>query len=400
MKVLQRILFATDFTPEANDAQETASFVARHFDSEILVLHVVPENVESSAAERSRVEQRVGEHLQRTAQRLRAQGVETVETLLCNGIESEQIDRVAEQRDVNVIVVGAGRTAEGGQFYLGDTACRLRRRASRPVWIVKPGAASTISNVLCPVDFSEPSARALRNAVHLARRFRGELTILTVIHSLASYYDEPLDLEESQDPMVQMRLRDFDRFLREFDLHDVAWRKELRRGKPHREIVRVAAETGADLLVMGSIGRTGVRRLLVGGVARKVAQQMPCSIVTVRSEEPIRLTIEDEVRKPDANFCAAKKRDTSCARFEHGKELLDQGFADQALAHFHDCLDEFDLCPHAWGSMAEAHRRLGHEQEAEKCQKRADELTRILLNSEIEADVRENHLLFRSIFGA
>ncbi len=400
MKLVEKILFATDFSPEANNAQETAAFVARQFGAEILLLHVMPGNVECSSAERSRVEEKMGEHLKHAADRIRAQGVQSVETRLCTGIEFDQIDHVANQCNVNVIIIGAGRVADGGQIYLGTTAFRLRRKATRPVWVVKPGASSTISKVLCPVDLSKASARALRNAIHLARRFRGELTILTVIQSMSSYYGEPLDLDEPQDTATQMRLREFERFLRDFDLHDVNWRKELRRGKPYREILRVAGDTEADLLVMGSVGRTGISRFLVGGVARKVAQQMPCSIITVRSEEPIRLLIEGEIRKPDANFCAAKKRDASCSRFDHGTELLEQGFPEQALTHFQNCIDEYDLCPHAWASIAAAHRRMGHEQEAEKCQKRAEELSQILLNNAIEADIRENHSLFRSIFGS
>jgi nucleotide-binding universal stress UspA family protein len=399
MKLVEKILFATDFTPEANDAQETATFVATQFDAEVLVLHVMPGNVECSSAERAQVEQRVAERLKHTADRIRAQGVHRVEAKLCTGIEFDQIAHVADESDVNLIIVGTGRVADGGQIYLGTTAGRLRRKSSRPVWVVKPGAEPRIKSVLCPVDLSETSARALRNAIHLARRFEAELTILTVIQSMSSYYGEPLALDEPQDVATQTRLRDFDRFLRDFDLHDVNWRKELRRGKPYREILRVARDTKTDLLVMGSVGRTGVSRLLVGGVARKVAQQMPCSIITVRSEEPIRL-VAGEVRKPDANFCAAKKRDTACTRFDYGAELLEQGFPDQALEHFQECIGEYDLCPHAWSSIAAAHRRLGHEQEAEKCQKRADELSQILLNSEIEADVRENHSLFRSIFGS
>jgi nucleotide-binding universal stress UspA family protein len=399
MKLVEKILFATDFSPEANDAQEVSIFVAKKFGSEVLIVHVMPGNVECSSDERERVEQRVRERLTHAADRIRAQGIERVETRLCTGIEFDQIDHIANECDVNVILIGAGRVAEGGQIYLGNTAGRLRRKATRPVWVVKPGTSSTIAKVLCPVDFSEASARALRSAIHLTRRFEAELTILTVIQSMSSYYDEPLALDEPQDTATQTRLRDFERFLREFDLHEVNWRKEIRRGKPYREILRVAHTTEADLLVMGSVGRTGVSRLLVGGVARKVAQQMPCSIITVRSEDPIRL-IEGDVRKPDANFCAAKKRNTSCSRFDHGSELLEQGFPDQAVSHFQDCIHEYDLCPHAWASLASAHRRLGHEQEAEKCQKRADDLAQILLNNEIEADVRENHSLFRSIFGS
>ncbi len=399
MQLVEKILFATDFSPEANDAQEVATFVAKKFGSEVLVVHVMPGNVECSSDERARVEQRVRERLKHAADRIRAQGLERVETRLCTGMEYDEIDHLANECDVNVIIIGTGRVADGGQIYLGTTAGRLRRNATRPVWVVKPGASSTIGKVLCPVDLSETSARALRNAIHLARRFEAELTILTVIQSMSSYYDEPLALNEPQDTATQTRLRDFERFLREFDLHEVNWRKEIRRGKPYREILRVARATETDLLVMGSVGRTGVSRLLMGGVARKVAQQMPCSIITVRSEEPIRL-IEGDVPQPNANFCAAKKRNMPCSRFDHGTELLEQGFPDQALSHFQNCIGEYDLCPHAWESLATAHRRLGHKQEAEKCQKRADQLAQILLNNEIEADVRENHALFRSIFGS
>jgi nucleotide-binding universal stress UspA family protein len=396
-------LVATDFGTAADNALETAAWVSQQFGAEVLLLHVMPGDVESSPEERSRVQRKVAELLDAAAEKLRARGVERIETVLCQGTPFDQIDRQANERDVNVIVVGAGETTPEGQFYLGTTAGRLRRRSVKPVWIVKPGGAAKVAKILCPVDLSAVSRRALKNAIHLARVFAAELHVLTVIHSLSTYYDEPPAAErtppDSQDLAVKARARELDRFLRDLDLHDVHVQKRITRGKPYWEIVRTAREIEADLLVMGSVGRTGVSRILIGGVARKVAQQMPCSIMTVRSEDPIRLRIEGQVEPVDANVCAAKSLESPCARLEHGKQLLEQGFPDEALAHFEECIHEYDLCPRAWGCLAIAHQRLGHKMQAEKCEERSKHLAQVLWGTPIVGDIRENHPLFRSIFG-
>ncbi len=400
MKLIERILVATDFSPVSDNAVKTAAFVAKQFNAEVFLLHVMPADVEASATERSDMEKKLADRLETAAEGLRAEGIESVETLLSTGVPFDQIDQTATQRDVNVIIIGGGSTTDSGQFYLGTTAGRLRRRSAKAVWIVRPGAASEISKILCPVDFSEASARALKNAIHLARKFRGQLTVLSVIQSLASYYDEPVDLAaDPKDAGAKSHLREFDKFLRKFDFEDVHWNKVMTRGKPQGEILKIARESAVDLLVMGSVGRTGVSRILIGGVARKVAQQMPCSIITVRSEDPIRLYIDAIVAKADANRCASRPAGARCARFEHGKELLEQGFPQEALSHFQECIDEYDLCPNAWASLASAYKRLGNVEEYLKCDERAKQLEKILSSSQIEDDIRENHVLFRSIFG-
>lgn len=402
MRIIEKILVATDFGSAANEALKTAGWIAGKFAAEVCLLHVMPDDVESSPEERSRVEKKVADLLVSAADCLRAEGAEKAETALRQGTAFEQIDREANQRNVNLILIGAGETTAGGHFYLGTTAGRLRRRAAKPVWIVKPGAAPKVRKVLCPVDFSDASRRALKSAIHLARGLRAELHVLSVIHSLSTYYDESLAAEAVMDPddlAMKTQQRECKRFLRDLDLHDVTLHQRIRRGKPHREILRVAREIQADLLVMGSVGRTGVARLFVGGVARKVAQQMPCSIITVRSEDPIRLQIEEEIAKVDANVCAAKALESPCERLEQGKELLERGFAEEALAHFEECVEEYDLCPRAWDCLATAHQRMGHRMQAEKCEERSKQLAQVLWGAPIVSDVRENHPLFRSIFG-
>jgi hypothetical protein len=65
--------------------------------------------------------------------------------------------------------------------------------------------------------------------------------------------------------------------------------------------------------------------MLIGGVARRVAQELPCAIVTVRSQSPISLSIDGEVPPVKAAFCASHPSGANCDRFQHGDELLRQG---------------------------------------------------------------------------
>jgi len=398
MKLLNEILVATDFGSSAENAVETAVYAAKQFDSRLHLLHVKPRSVEAGGAPRD-IEQAILNRLNETAQKLEGEGVRRVEPVLESGLEFVQIDRYARRHDVNAIIIGAGEPGGAGQVYLGTTAARLRRKSSKPVWIVKPGIKPPISRILCPVDFSNASGRALKNAIHLARRFQAQLMVLTVVQTMPREYEWAAGTGAAGEEQPPFQVPEFDAFLALQDFHAVDHQKVIRQGRPREEIVKVAVETGAELIVMGSVGRTGISRMLVGGVARRVAQEMPCSIITVRSEEPIRLRIEEEISEVDVNFCASKKKGMRCDRLEQGQELLAEGFPEQAAEHFRDCIREYDLCPHAWQCLGQARARLGDAAGAEECEARAKELDQILYYKEIEADVRENDPLFRHIFG-
>ncbi len=88
-----------------------------------------------------------------------------VEKVVVDGVAFDQIISQAELLDVNVIVLGSGAGAGGSQ--LGITAERVCRKSQKPVWVVSPGASGFPRSILCPVDFSKPSERALRNAIHV-----------------------------------------------------------------------------------------------------------------------------------------------------------------------------------------------------------------------------------------
>jgi len=139
--------------------------------------------------------------------------------------------------------------------------------------------------VLCPVDFSAAAGRALTNAIMLARRFKADLTVLYVTEDLSNIYPgRPLIDPTAQGSYAGEQLREFQAFLADYDFSDVRWQKMVRHGEPYKEILSYVRETGCQLMVMGSEGRTGLSRLLLGSVAEKVVRELPCSIITVKAE--------------------------------------------------------------------------------------------------------------------
>lgn len=402
MKLLERILVATDFGPAAEDAVRMAAYAARHFESKVDLLHVQSTRKGAEVGSSSDLDQPTSDRLDAIAQQMVAQGVRHVESVLLDGAEFDEIDRYAEQQRVNVIVIGAGEMSGSQQVFLGTTAARLRRLASKPVWIVRPGATLPIRRILCPVDLLPASSRALKNAIHFARAFDAELTVLTVTQSPLSDSGDVLELREvfvDRPPeSPEPHLPAFDKILANLDFHQVRCEKVIRQGKPQREVVRMAREIEADLIVMGSAGRSGLSRMLIGGVARRVAQEMPCSIITVRSQEPIQLT-DCEAMPLDAEICASHPSGRECERFQYGMELLRQGLAEEAAMHFQTCVLEYSLCANAWGRLAEANARVGRPDEAQRCERNAKEALRRQVNQLIEEEARGGHVLHRRIFG-
>ena len=131
----------------------------------------------------------------------------------------------------------------------------------------------------------------------------------------------------------------------------------------------MANETRADLLVMGSVGRSGLSRILMGSVASKVVRQMPCSVITVKPEHAIRLRLSEEI---------SDLRD----HLKQGQELLEQGFAKEAIEQFEHCIAIDILCVPAWEGMPVAHLRLGHHKESKRCNLAVEQIRQYLWMAE------------------
>ncbi|HXJ78263.1 MAG TPA: universal stress protein [Candidatus Methylomirabilis sp.] len=163
------------------------------------------------------------------------------------------------------------------------------------------------SHVLVPTDLSDPANHALRCALEEATLHRAKMTVLHVLPEHAEtevYYVEgtggppevvdptgggPLPSYALSPPTV---VRHDPGEVARTQMQDLVrgqfqgpWEVEVATGPPADTIVRVARERGADLIVMGTHGRTGLQHVLLGSVAEKVVRLAPCPVLTVRHRE-------------------------------------------------------------------------------------------------------------------
>jgi nucleotide-binding universal stress UspA family protein len=161
------------------------------------------------------------------------------------------------------------------------------------------------THVLVPTDLSDPANHALRCAIEEATLHRAKLTVLHVLPESSGtevYYAGPGSgaPQEAVDPSGGGRLTSFamtDPRVVRLDPGEIARTQmqdlvrgafkgqcevEVAAGNPADAIVRVAKERGADLIVMGTHGRTGLQHVLLGSVAEKVVRLAGCPVLTVR----------------------------------------------------------------------------------------------------------------------
>lgn len=137
-----------------------------------------------------------------------------------------------------------------------------------------------IRTILHPTDLSVYSEAAFGLSLALARDFGARLIVLHVHPPLVAAYGD-LTLVESP-AVIRKKVKERRLRLAAPDL-SVPVEQRLEEGLAAEEILAVALETRADLIVMGTHGRRGVKRLLRGSVAEQVVRQAACPVVTVRA---------------------------------------------------------------------------------------------------------------------
>jgi len=141
-----------------------------------------------------------------------------------------------------------------------------------------------IKRILCPVDFSETSDYALEYALDLARRLGASLSLLHVCQLPAHPLDagDMFPLEEFESEYVTRFGKQLDELVEKYSGQGVELSGNIATGIPYDEIDQCANDLQADLIVMGTHGRTGLAHMLVGSVAERVVRTSRVPVLTLR----------------------------------------------------------------------------------------------------------------------
>lgn len=144
-----------------------------------------------------------------------------------------------------------------------------------------------LGSILVPVDFSEPSRKALHYAKKFAQQFDATITLVHVVEPLAYPPDFavvpllPPDIEETRTRELQAQLAELAANVG----GGVKTKAVVRTGRAWQEVVDFAKSGGFDLIVVSTHGYTGLKHALLGSVAEKVVRHAPCPVLVVRPEE-------------------------------------------------------------------------------------------------------------------
>ncbi len=141
---------------------------------------------------------------------------------------------------------------------------------------------TSFTHILAPTDFGEPADRALEVAIEIASKFDASLTVFHVsgVPAFAyAFYAEGLSWPTGD--MTKEATKELDALLQKVKERCPRAQAAVVVGEPWQAILEAAKERGADLIVMGTHGRRGISRVLLGSVAEKVVRLSPVPVLTI-----------------------------------------------------------------------------------------------------------------------
>jgi len=140
-----------------------------------------------------------------------------------------------------------------------------------------------LRKILCPVDFSETSRHAFQYAVLLAQKCAAELTVLHVVEDVPLFTAYAGVPETAiRDEVEKSARKELAELVGSIDPGSGQIRTQLVRGTSYKAIVRYAEEHKADLIVMGTHGRSGLEYAFFGSVTERVMRRAPCPVLIAR----------------------------------------------------------------------------------------------------------------------
>lgn len=198
-----------------------------------------------------------------------------------------QIVQSAFQTNADIIVMGATGMEGGEEAIIGRDTERLIRSTSVPVLVIKDTMAALPKRIMCATDFSEASDRAFELSLDFARAFGAQVHLVHVVSgpskSMRQIFGRGYP-EGFLESAAALGAQELDEFIGRFDTNGVTLEREVIFGAPWWEILNASRSSGAELLVLGSLGRSAVKELLIGGTAERVIRALPCSLLAVKPD--------------------------------------------------------------------------------------------------------------------
>jgi len=301
---IQRILCPVDFSDASAHAIRQAVVIAGWYKAHIMALHVYSPTLFSvpglgmsgrseatDDTETARLRNETAAHCEMAT----SAGI-GLDILVDIGQPASHILDRAKSLPADMVVMGTHGTSGFQHLVLGSVTERVLRKATCPVLAVPPHAQATsrllFKRLLCAVDFSDCSLSALQFAFSVAQEANSGLTLLHVLEW--PWHEPPAPPIDELPPAQALALAEYRRYseqratarLESLVPDEIPASRpimtRISHGKPYVEILGVAFEDQADLIVIGVQGRNPLDLNLFGSTANQVVRRATCPVLTLR----------------------------------------------------------------------------------------------------------------------
>ncbi len=301
MLSIHRILCAVDFSEYSLDALRHGVVLARWYGAELRLVHVYEpaptvlagKDVPASLPLSQPVNvAELADEVRRFCAPVLGLSYQDVEVVLKEGTPAREIPREAERTSADLLLLGTHGRSGFERLFLGSVTEKVLRTTRIPTLTIPPPVrhpgSPQYKTILCPLDFSTASTRALEYALALAKAADARLILLHVIENVLG--------DAAAETLGHLSMSEYYRHLDREALTQLkaavpdearVWaRPEERvvRGHASREILKIVAQEGVELVVMGVHGRTAIDRLMFGSTTHRVIREAGCPVLTLHGE--------------------------------------------------------------------------------------------------------------------
>jgi nucleotide-binding universal stress UspA family protein len=289
---VEKILLSTDGSEYSEGAIREAIKLAKKCSSTLSVLSVIETNpeLETIAPQvTEKAEKKARLHLDDIQARAKKDGI-VCDCIIREGEDSYTyiVDEAVKRKSTMIVMGRRGRTGLR-RLMMGSVTARVIGHAPCTVLVVPRAAEFECRHILVATDGSTYGDAAAAEAISMAKQLGSRLTALSVVHSESM---SPMDIVSSQmqrDLIAEKEMKEAEQNVKK--VKDAAVAAGIKTdalimgGKPSEAIIQTAKDKQADLIVLGSHGKTGVEKLLVGSVAERVIVLSPCPVLVVKKNK-------------------------------------------------------------------------------------------------------------------
>ena len=281
---IKKILAGIDFGPATDNVIAYVSFFAGAVDASVSLLYVIDYLVTPPAYLGTYIEEEknaAGNKFEALDRQLAGNGIQTESEVIVGRLQ-ESFEEAIKKKGPDMLALGFMHHA-----LRRSSSEKLIKGLTVPMLVVRGEKAESsrngqlkIGRIVCPVDFSDISKKALRTAAELSKIFSSKLSVIYVVptHIIRKNIYEINDIDGLVNKLLEESRDKLDAFVHDIDIKEPCLTEE---GEPDKRIVSFSRENDADLIVIGARGLGLIKGMLIGSVTDAVLKSSPCPVLVI-----------------------------------------------------------------------------------------------------------------------